>query len=355
MLTLCKFAFFHLLSRYLCTSFLLRWCEVKLIISDSEEHDDKGGTNVKEPGSEEQGESGSDHVGSEHENQLSDRPLHNETGRKSPADGDGAGGEVGSTNKPLKADEFSEQITGKGKAGKNLHMVKKSKHRHTDADDSEGELNVRRARSRSRRIESSDSESPAEHVIHKRRPRKRYRTASRSPRRRSPVTKALKHRRSLSPSLSRSSDSEELSTCHSSSSSSDNYQAYSPTLDSKVCHWRLSHNSSKYAAKHFSTYMEEAMLKDTLTVNPKPSHSFLKVEEMDPRLETGLPDKVGAGQANVVLNRDKNFCRIQEKIQRVMGPLGKLWKDLDKGRKHPSERKINLAKVLQLAKKSVCF
>ena len=321
--------------------------------------------------SHEKGESGSEHMANE--NVDSDHSRERSPSRKSPSDGDGADAEVGETNRPRKAGETSNAVSGKGKAGK-LSQVKSSKRktdhesdssvksdkRKTDHESDSSVQDNRQARSRSRRIYASDSGTPSEseHPVHKRRQRKRSRPVSpRSRRSQSRHAhsgsghKSHKRRRSRTRSPSPYFTSSDESSYDSSSSGS--YEAYCPDMDSRVDHWRMSPHCSKYAEKHFANYIEEGSLKDTLATNPKPSHSFLKVEEIDASLEHGLPDKLGASQASVVLNRDKNFCRIQEKVQRVMGPLGRLWQELDKGRKKSSGRKVNLANILQLAEQSV--
>ena len=74
--------------------------------------------------------------------------------------------------------------------------------------------------------------------------------------------------------------------------------------------------------KIFKKYLGEDLLKTLLKDNPKPSHSFLKVEEMDPSIENGLPDKICKTAASVILNKDKTLKCSQEKVLQVMGPMG---------------------------------
>ena len=99
---------------------------------------------------------------------------------------------------------------------------------------------------------------------------------------------------------------------------------------------------------------EEALVSIT-EKNPKPSHSFLSVESLDD-IKEGLPSRVGGNTASAIIARDTTLARCQEKATRIMGPLGKLWRMLDRARKANKEGatvELDTAKALRLAEQTV--
>ena len=90
--------------------------------------------------------------------------------------------------------------------------------------------------------------------------------------------------------------------------------------------------------------------------NPKPSHSFLSVEILDEGIKDGLPGRVGHNTASAIIACDNVLARCQEKETCVMGPLGKLWRMLDRARrtnKDGTTVALDTAKAMCLAEQTV--
>ena len=80
----------------------------------------------------------------------------------------------------------------------------------------------------------------------------------------------------------------------------------------------------------------------------------MKVEPLDSSVELGLGTKVGSLKAKSIKDRDIFFSRQQEKVLRIMGPLGKLWRELTRIRKSKQPvGKVKLANILEWTEKAV--
>ena len=110
--------------------------------------------------------------------------------------------------------------------------------------------------------------------------------------------------------------------------------------------WKLPENCVDYASPFFRDYHTESELKPLLESNPRPGHSFLKIEKVDSSVKQGLKAKCGK-LGEVTLERDKRLRSIHEKIVRASGPMGRIWETLDGARKANSEKKVDLAKLLE--------
>ena len=110
--------------------------------------------------------------------------------------------------------------------------------------------------------------------------------------------------------------------------------------------WKLPENCVDYASPFFRDYHTESELKPLLESNPRPEHSFLKIEKIDSSVKQGLKAKCGK-LGKVTLERDKRLRSIHEKIVRASGPMGRIWETLDGTRKANSEKKVDLAKLLE--------
>ena len=110
--------------------------------------------------------------------------------------------------------------------------------------------------------------------------------------------------------------------------------------------WKLPQNCVDYASPFFCDYHTESELKPLLESNPRPGHSFLKIEKVDSSVKQGLKAKCGK-LGEVTLERDKRLRSIHEKIVRASGRMGRIWETLDGARKANSEKKVDLAKLLE--------
>jgi site-specific recombinase XerD len=147
------------------------------------------------------------------------------------------------------------------------------------------------------------------------------------------------------------SDNDSSSEAGMTSDSSSDYEAYEPKKK-RGKKWKLQSKLEKYALNKFSRYAKENDIKELLEESPVPSHSFLKAPELDDDIRTGLDAVVGHSQAGYLKKRDSQLWRVNDKITRVMGPLGKLWARLDKSRKKGKE-KMKVEEVLDLTEKAV--
>ena len=115
---------------------------------------------------------------------------------------------------------------------------------------------------------------------------------------------------------------------------------------------RAHRKAQKYCGDLFHTYYPEDDLKSLLKEFPRPNHNFMKAEQLDPLLETGIEDKVGRSAATRLMLLDQDLERAQEKVLRVLGPLLKLLTELDKIRKGKSIKFSKVEKLLSLVEKT---
>ena len=71
-------------------------------------------------------------------------------------------------------------------------------------------------------------------------------------------------------------------------------------------------------------------------------------------MELGLGTKMGSLKAKSIKDRDIFFSRQQEKVLQIMGPLGKLWRELTRIQKSKQPvGKVKLANILEWTEKAV--
>ena len=85
---------------------------------------------------------------------------------------------------------------------------------------------------------------------------------------------------------------------------------------------------------------------------PKPDHKFLTSPELDSDLEEGLESVIGK-KASFAKAYDQDLNRIQTKVLRTMGPLGRLLSKLEKFRKKKSPTTADLDTFLKLTEQTV--
>ena len=117
--------------------------------------------------------------------------------------------------------------------------------------------------------------------------------------------------------------------------------------------WRLTKDAKKYASKAFRSYIPERDIQEITLRHPKPDHGFLEPQTVDDNIQDGLQSAIGQYHARAVLHRDQTLANSQEKVMRIMGPLGKIWATLDKARKSKSERMIRIQDLLNLTEQAV--
>ena len=143
---------------------------------------------------------------------------------------------------------------------------------------------------------------------------------------------------------------------HSSSSSSSSedssaYEAYEPHSDSDG-KWKLNKKIKQYAQDKFTTYIREKKMKKVMRDCPNPDHKFLTSPEFDSDLEEGLETVTGK-KASFAKTYDQDLNRIQTKVLRIMGPLGRLLSNLENFRKRKSPSTAELDTFLKLTEQTV--
>ena len=114
-------------------------------------------------------------------------------------------------------------------------------------------------------------------------------------------------------------------------SNSSGYEVFE--LDSEdEGNWRLYSDQKEYMLDKFTKYVPERKVKKITKECPKPDHKFLTTPDLDSDLEEGLGQRLGK-QAKYTRAYDNDLARIQTKILRTTGPLGRMWVNLTKLRK----------------------
>lgn len=155
------------------------------------------------------------------------------------------------------------------------------------------------------------------------------------------------------PEADTTSDTGSESEDNESLSSESDYEAYNPKAGGEKRKWKLPRSLYKYAKKHYTVYAPEEALKEILVKHPRPDHGFLRVEEIDDSIESGVKEKLGKFAADKILKTDETLRRAQEKVLRVAGPLLNLHKELNKVRKGKRSGKFKLENILRMVEKTV--
>ena len=155
-------------------------------------------------------------------------------------------------------------------------------------------------------------------------------SSKRRKRHRRPTHKKKKRRVHTSSSES-SSTSSGMSSDSEADSNSSGYEVFN--LDSEdEGNWRLSSDQKEYMLDKFTKYVPERKVKKITKECPKPDHKFLRTPDLDSDLEEGLDQRLGK-QAKYTRAYDNDLARIQAKVLRTTGPLGRMWVKLSKLRK----------------------
>ena len=140
-----------------------------------------------------------------------------------------------------------------------------------------------------------------------------------------------KKRRVHTSSSESSSTSSGMSSDSEADSNSSGYEVFN--LDSEdEGNWRLSSDQKEYMLDKFTKYVPERKVKKITKECPKPDHKFLRTPDLDSDLEEGLDQRLGK-QAKYTRAYDNDLARIQAKVLRTTGPLGRMWVKLSKLRK----------------------
>ena len=124
---------------------------------------------------------------------------------------------------------------------------------------------------------------------------------------------------------------------------------FDPTGGKDEHSWHLLRGQDAFTTKYFSEYVGESAIKESILKScPKPSTDALKPLVLDSDIVDLLP---GSSQAPIK-HADGSFKRIQVRLLDTMGPLGKLWSELEKAALH-GNGKCDAKELLELAEKSV--
>ena len=124
---------------------------------------------------------------------------------------------------------------------------------------------------------------------------------------------------------------------------------FDPTGGKDEHSWHLLRGQDAFTTKYFSEYVGESAIKESILKScPKPSTDVLKPLVLDSDIVDLLP---GSSQTPIK-HADGSFKRIQVRLLDTMGPLGKLWSELEKAALH-GNGKCDAKELLELAEKSV--
>ena len=124
---------------------------------------------------------------------------------------------------------------------------------------------------------------------------------------------------------------------------------FDPTGGKDEQSWHLLRGQGAFTNKYFSEYVGESAIKESILKScPKPSTDALKPLVLDSDIIDLLP---GPSQTPIK-HGDGSFKRIQVRLLDTMGPLGKLWSELEKAALQ-ANGKCDAKELLALAEKSV--
>jgi hypothetical protein len=113
--------------------------------------------------------------------------------------------------------------------------------------------------------------------------------------------------------------------------------------------WKLPSNLADYTAKYFTEWIgEDAIQKSILKRAPTPDLDVLKALTVD----TDIMELLSAPNQTGAKITDTSFLRVQRKNLEVMGPLGKLWRTLEKAKQTP-DTPCDLTALLKLVQQAV--
>ena len=84
--------------------------------------------------------------------------------------------------------------------------------------------------------------------------------------------------------------------------------------------------------RSITLFIHQKMLSKRSWNNTRPGHGFLRVEEINDSIKSGIKEKFGKFSADTVLKADGELVQSQEKVIQIVGPLLSLHKELNKVR-----------------------
>ena len=148
---------------------------------------------------------------------------------------------------------------------------------------------------RGRSLDSSSSDSGDEWRMARTKRRRKHSRSDSSPSPRRDRRRSKKWHRAAR------SSSREVRTSDTSTSDESDYERYRPKVSSRIKKWKLKGSQKKWVRDAFTKYYGEEELDHVLWNCPPPSHTFLKADELDESLASGLPKKVGTTAATIAL------------------------------------------------------
>ena len=120
-----------------------------------------------------------------------------------------------------------------------------------------------------------------------------------------------------------------------------------PEKDKKK--WRLPEELADFCNENANKFKPDKDQVDTVTGDlPEPTN-IVAVPKMDDFIASMLSTK----GKNVVVDKDKDFIRIQNKIRDVMGPLTAAWKDIELFRTGQTDESIQVDVLADQLQKSI--
>ena len=148
----------------------------------------------------------------------------------------------------------------------------------------------------------------------------------------------VKRRRSPSPQSTRDTDVESTA---SHAPSNKKRVPYLPRSEKTENEWRLPDEQQAYLQKFINSHYTDEELKDIATPKPPPSNiTFVK------KNDTYVSGKLNLPTNEAQKSKDHSFRSIQERIGRVMGPLGKAWEKFVLINKGEANAKCDIDEVL---------
>ena len=125
------------------------------------------------------------------------------------------------------------------------------------------------------------------------------------------------------------------------------FWSVSPTLNT----WNLDENLARYVEQNIRKYIPDKDLqRDILDTNPVPSN-VTNPFKLDPTMENFLRGKHTPGKQ--AITKDKSLTRISGKIRDTLGPLSKLWQEIETSRKGKSDKQLDSEMVAKLLQQTV--
>ena len=124
---------------------------------------------------------------------------------------------------------------------------------------------------------------------------------------------------------------------------------FDPLASSVSRSWELNASQNQFISEYFTEWLkDEVVKKSVLKTNPVPDNDSLTVPNLDDEILELLPQASKVSCSHF----DGSMKRVQNKLIDTMGPLGKLWQNLDKVSQEGGGS-LNVNKLLSLVEQSV--